>query len=112
MGRSESVPSPPEDHGQRDREARPTDRNTCVARPCRADTSFTALLKSLGLRRSFRLRQTVYLPGDVPDIRGLKREAEVRAAMGLRSRFIGPEELLALTTIVGRGAILSGGSGN
>ncbi len=68
-------------------------------------------IEDLGLRCSFRPRQTVYLPGDLLDIRGLKREAEVRAAMGLRSRFIGPEELLALTTIVGRGAILSGGSG-
>ncbi len=68
-------------------------------------------IQDLGLRCSFRPRQTVYLPGDVLDIKGLKREAEVRASMGLRSRFIGPAKLLALTTIVGRGAILSGGSG-
>lgn len=68
-------------------------------------------IQDLGLRCAFKERSTVYLPGDVLDIKGLKREAEVRAAIGLRSRFIGPEELLALTTIVGRGAILSGGSG-
>lgn len=68
-------------------------------------------IQDLGLRCSFKPRQTVYLPGDVLDVSGLKREAEVRAGMGLRSRFIGADELLALTTIVGRGAILSGGSG-
>jgi glycine/D-amino acid oxidase-like deaminating enzyme len=68
-------------------------------------------IQDLGLSCGFKERSTVYLPGDVLDIKGLEREAEVRASMGLRSRFIGPQELLALTNIVGRGAILSGGSG-
>ncbi len=68
-------------------------------------------IHDLSLRCAFKERSTVYLPGDLLDIKGLQREAAVRAAVGLRSRFIGPEELLTLTTIVGRGGILSGGSG-
>ena len=68
-------------------------------------------IRDLGLRCAFRERSTVYLPGDVLDVEGLRKEARARAAVGLRSDFIEADELLALTTIVGRGAILPGGSG-
>lgn len=68
-------------------------------------------IQDLGLRCGFKERSTVYLPGDVLDLKGLRKEAQARAAIGLRSEFIEADALLALTTIVGRGAILSGGSG-
>ena len=67
-------------------------------------------IADLGLRCKFRERQTVYLPGDVLNVTQLKREQAARAEVGLRSRFIGPDELRALTGIERRGAIVSGGA--
>lgn len=68
-------------------------------------------IRDLGLRCAFKERTTVYLPGDVLDVKGLRSEAVLRAALGLRSRFIARDELFSLTTIEGPGAILSAGSG-
>mgnify|MGYP000597033285 CR=1 FL=1 len=68
-------------------------------------------IADLGLRCSFRERQTVYLPGNVLNVTELKRETAARAAVGLRSRFIGADELRALTGIERPGAILSTGAG-
>ena len=65
----------------------------------------------LGLRCGFRERQTVYLPGNVLNVTELKREAAARAKAGLRSRFIGSDELRVLTGIEKAGAVLSSGAG-
>ena len=53
-------------------------------------------IADLGLRCSFRERQTVYLPGNVLNVADLKREAAARAEVGLRSRFIAADELRTL----------------
>ncbi len=68
-------------------------------------------ISDLGLRCGFRERQTVYLPGNVLNVTELKREAVARAQVGLRSRFIGADELRALTGIEKAGAVLSSGGG-
>ena len=68
-------------------------------------------IADLGLRCSFRERQSVYLPGNGLNVAALKREAAARANVGLRSRFIDADELRALTGIEKPGAILSSGSG-
>jgi glycine/D-amino acid oxidase-like deaminating enzyme len=64
----------------------------------------------LKLRCGFRERNTVYLPGNVLTLAGLRREAEARMRIGLRSQFIGPDALVRLTTIEKPGAIWSGGA--
>lgn len=68
-------------------------------------------IADLGLRCGFRERQTVYLPGNALNVTELKREAAARAEVGLRSRFIGADELRALTGIEKPGAVLSSGAG-
>lgn len=81
---------------------------------CRSATAVDFLrgrIADLGLRCSFRERQTVYLPGNVLDVKALKAEAAARATVGLRSRFIEADELRALTGIDKPGAILSSGAG-
>jgi glycine/D-amino acid oxidase-like deaminating enzyme len=64
----------------------------------------------LGLRCRFKERRTVYLPGNVLDVAGLRAEAALRAEVGLRSRFIDRDQLQAMTGIDRAGAILSGGA--
>lgn len=68
-------------------------------------------IADLGLQCSFRERNSVYLPGNVLNVVALKREAAARVNVGLRSRFIGANELRALTGIEKPGAILSSGCG-
>ncbi len=68
-------------------------------------------IADLGLRCGFQDRLSVYLPGNVLDLAGLRREAEQRARIGLRSRFIDRDLLRAFTTIEKPGAILSSGAG-
>ena len=68
-------------------------------------------IADLGLRCGFRERQTVYLPGNVLNVAELERETAARAEVGLRSRFIGADELRALIGIEKPGAILSSGAG-
>ena len=67
-------------------------------------------IADLGLRCGFKERHTVYLPGNVLDVTELAAEAELRAQVGLRSRFIDRDELRALTGIDRPGAILSAGA--
>lgn len=67
-------------------------------------------IADLGLRCGFRERQTVYLPGNLLNVKELEREAAARAAVGLRSRFIDAASLRALTGIERRGAVLSSGA--
>lgn len=69
-----------------------------------------ARVADLGLRCGFRERHAVYLPGDVLDLEGLRREAAARAKVGLRSRFVEAEELRRLTGIERDGAIWSAGA--
>jgi FAD dependent oxidoreductase len=80
-------------------------------RSASAVDSLRGRIADLGLRCGFRERRTIYLPGNVLDASELEAEAEVRARVGLRSRFIGREELKALTGIDRPCAILSGGAG-
>lgn len=68
-------------------------------------------IADLGLRCAFRERQSVYLPGNVLNVKELKREVAARTEVGLRSRFIGAGELRALTGIERPGALLSSGAG-
>ena len=65
----------------------------------------------LRLRCAFKERLTVYLPGNVLGVKGLRMEAEERAYIGLRSQFIDRDQVRALTTIDCPGAILSSGAG-
>lgn len=67
-------------------------------------------IEDLGLRCGFKERNTAYLPGNMLNLSDLKREAETRAAIGLRSRFIGRDELAERTTVEAPGAIWSSGS--
>ena len=67
-------------------------------------------IADLGLRCGFRERHTAYLPGNVLSLAGLRREAEARERIGLRSRFIDGSELRRETLIEGRGAIWSAGA--
>ncbi|WP_144185452.1 NAD(P)/FAD-dependent oxidoreductase [Elioraea rosea] len=67
-------------------------------------------IEDLGLRCGFSERNTAYLPGNMLNLADLRREAEERAAIGLRSRFIGRDELAKLTTVEAPGAIWSSGS--
>jgi glycine/D-amino acid oxidase-like deaminating enzyme len=70
-----------------------------------------ARIQDLGLRCAFRPRSVVYLPGNILDVAGLKREAAARAAIGLRSRFVESAELRSLAGLSGRGAVVSPGGG-
>jgi glycine/D-amino acid oxidase-like deaminating enzyme len=64
----------------------------------------------LGLRCAFAPRDVAYLPGNVLDVAGLRREAEARERIGLRSRLIGADELRERTGIERPAAIWSRGS--
>jgi glycine/D-amino acid oxidase-like deaminating enzyme len=64
----------------------------------------------LGLRCGFRERHTAYLPGNVLNLAGLRREAEARVRIGLRSRFVDRDELRRQTNVDKPGAIWSSGS--
>ena len=67
-------------------------------------------ITDLQISCDFRERSTVYLPGNVLDLRGLKQETEERRRLGLRSKFIGRKELQRLVGIGKAGAILSRGN--
>ena len=69
-----------------------------------------ARIADLGIRCGFRERQAAYLPGNVLDVAGLKREAAERARIGLRSRFVTRGELRDLTGLDRPGAIWSAGA--
>jgi glycine/D-amino acid oxidase-like deaminating enzyme len=64
----------------------------------------------LGLDCDFTPRDSAYLPGNVLDVAGLRREAEARVRIGLRSEFIGRDELRRRTGIGRLGAIWSRGN--
>ena len=64
----------------------------------------------LGLRCGFRERHTAYLPGNLLNVSGLRREAAARARIGLRSQFIERDELFRQTMVERPGAIWSSGA--
>ena len=89
-------------------------RDRAVHAWLRSATAVDALrgrIADLKMRCAFHERSTVYLPGNTLDVAGLRREAEARARVGLRSEFIGADALRARTGIEGRGAIWSNGAG-
>jgi glycine/D-amino acid oxidase-like deaminating enzyme len=73
-------------------------------------THLRTRILDLHLDCDFAERCSVYLPGDLLNLTGLKHEAELRRAAGLRSSMIGGKELKALTGIARAGAILSFGT--
>lgn len=69
-------------------------------------------IEDLALDAEFSQRPALYLPGNVLDAAGLKREAEARRRIGLRSRFVERGEVKALTGIDAACAIWSSGEGD
>lgn len=67
-------------------------------------------IADLKLNCGFRERSTAYLPGNVLTVAGLRREAEARARIGLRSRFIDADTLARLAHVNKPGAIWSSGA--
>ena len=67
-------------------------------------------ISDLAIDCDFQERSSVYLPGDVLDLDGLKDEAEMRRRAGLRSTMIDRKELRRLTGIDRPGALLSQGT--
>ena len=68
-------------------------------------------IKDLNLDCDFEPRSTLYLPGNTLRTSDLKREADARRRIGLRSEFIDGARLKALSGISRPGAILSAGNG-
>jgi glycine/D-amino acid oxidase-like deaminating enzyme len=88
-------------------------RQRAVRAYWRSATAIDALrgrIYDLQLRCSFRERHTAYLPGDVLGVKDLRLEARERCRVGLRSEFIGRDELRKRTSIEAPGAIWSSGS--
>jgi glycine/D-amino acid oxidase-like deaminating enzyme len=67
-------------------------------------------IEDLGIPCDHEIRNTLYLPGNVLDVSGLKIETAARQKIGLRSEFIGREDLYSLARISKPGAILSQGN--
>lgn len=79
-------------------------------RSAQAVAALEGRIADLGIACDVTPREAVYLPGDVLDVAGLRREAEARARIGLRSAFIGRDELRRRTGIGRMGAIWSRGN--
>jgi glycine/D-amino acid oxidase-like deaminating enzyme len=67
-------------------------------------------IADLGIDCAWRDRPTAYLPGNLLDLAGLKREAAARQAVGLRSWFLDRAALKARTGLDRPGAIWSEGN--
>lgn len=68
-------------------------------------------IEDLRLICGYRPRSTLYLPGNVLGMEDLKREADARRGLGLRSLFIDRKRLKEIGGIDKAGAILSEGNG-
>jgi glycine/D-amino acid oxidase-like deaminating enzyme len=79
-------------------------------RSAQAVQALKARIADLDLKCDYRERTSLYLPGNVLDAAGLKKEAEIRRQAGLRSEFISREELKRRTGISRPGAILAMGN--
>jgi glycine/D-amino acid oxidase-like deaminating enzyme len=67
-------------------------------------------IQDLGIECNHEIRTSLYLPGNVLDMSGLKAEAAARQKIGLRSEFIGRNDLLAFAGIGKAGAIVTQGN--
>lgn len=79
-------------------------------RSAAAVDSLRARIRDLRLQARFRDRLSVYLPGNVLDLKALRRECEARIRIGLRSRFVEGEVLHRLTSLRIDGAIVTEGN--
>jgi glycine/D-amino acid oxidase-like deaminating enzyme len=68
-------------------------------------------IQTLQIRCGLAERSTIYLPGNILSTRQLEYEAAARQKLGVRSVFIGREQLCDLTGMDRPGAILSQGNG-
>jgi glycine/D-amino acid oxidase-like deaminating enzyme len=67
-------------------------------------------IADLRLRCGFRKRSTAYIPGNVLNVEALRREADARERIGLRSQFIGRAALVERADLDKPGAIWSSGA--
>ena len=88
-----------------------TDAARVWLRSAQAVQALADRIADLRLDCDFRPRTTLYLPGNVLDVAGLKHETDARRTLGLRSRYIGREELRRLSGLGKPGAILTEGNG-
>lgn len=79
-------------------------------RSATAVDALRGLVADLDLRCAFRERHVAYLPGNLLDVAGLRREAKARAEIGLRSTFLSGPDLAARTGIKAKAAIWSAGA--
>jgi glycine/D-amino acid oxidase-like deaminating enzyme len=67
-------------------------------------------IRDLGIGCDWRDRSTIYLPGDVLDVAGLRHETRERQRLNLRSHFVNRTELKRMSGISAAGAIVSHGN--
>ncbi|MFT3987982.1 NAD(P)/FAD-dependent oxidoreductase [Aestuariivirga sp.] len=79
-------------------------------RSAEAVKGLEARIEDLGIACEYRRRTTLYLPGNILDSEGLEAECAARAAIGLRSQYIGAKELARIYGFHKRGAIVSAGN--
>jgi glycine/D-amino acid oxidase-like deaminating enzyme len=79
-------------------------------RSAQAVQSLSDRIEDLHIDCDFRARSTLYLPGDVLDNAGLKKESKARQKLGLRSNYLGRTSLLELSGLQKSGAIHTKGN--
>jgi glycine/D-amino acid oxidase-like deaminating enzyme len=67
-------------------------------------------VSDLKLKAAFAERHALYLPGNVLNVAGLRKETAARQRIGLRSEFIGRDDVKRISGISVPGAIWSAGS--
>lgn len=67
-------------------------------------------IRDLEIDCDWRERSTLYLPGSILDVAGLRQEARDRQKLNLRSQFVDREELKRMSGISAAGAIISHGN--
>lgn len=72
--------------------------------------ALTDRIQHLGIACQHEVRTSLYLPGNVLDMRGLKHEADARQKIGLRSKLLDRKELKSFAGINKAGAIVSAGN--
>lgn len=79
-------------------------------RSAQAVQALTDRIQDLGIDCDHAIRSTLYLPGNVLDVNGLRKEALARQKIGLRSAFMGRHDLSVFAGIGKAGAIVSQGN--
>ncbi len=79
-------------------------------RSAQAVQALSDRIQDLGIECNHEFRTSLYLPGNVLDVSGLKTEAAARQKIGLRSEFISRNDLHAYADINKAGAIVSKGN--